>query len=299
MVQALDIQLWMDPQGRLHLCWVQNNAKIPPVGFTEEIARTFYDTLQLPGYEGMKFPGIIHDGVLFDDFEHAEWEIVCDDPDAEKLEFSAPRYLYPGFLRCKPTFLKNGTWLAFAYSQYSCKYVYYTSDDQGKTYTKREAGKRYPTYFDEAMAYEKEDGTLRVLARTVGTAGELAESVSRDGGATWSDGTLNGIDDPSTRFYVARTPSGKILLVHNDHREKRTNMSLWLSEDDGDTWTYKKCIDTRDDLSYPNVDFCGDKIYLTYDRERTGAMEILFACFTEEDIMDPAKTIDVKIVSKP
>ena len=245
MVHALDIQMWMDPQNRLHICWVQNNAKIPPVGFTEAIARKFYDELQIPGYEGMKFPGIIHDGVLFDDFEHAEWEIVCDDPDAEELKFSAPRYLFPGFLRCKPTFLKNGTWLAFAYNQYSNRYVHYYSVDQGKTYIRREGGARYPTHFDEAMAYEREDGSIRMLARTVGGTGELAESISCDGGETWTDGVLNGIDDPSTRFYVARTPSGRILLVHNDHREKRTNMSLWLSEDDGATWAYKKIIDIQ------------------------------------------------------
>ena len=38
---------------------------------------------------------------------------------------------------------------------------------------------------------------------------------------------------------------------------------------------------------------------ITYDRERTGAKEIFFACFTEEDVMNPDAVIDVTIVSKP
>lgn len=39
-------------------------------------------------------------------------------------------------------------------------------------------------------------------------------------------------------------------------------------------------------------------IYLTYDRKRTGAKEILFTRFTENDIMDKSYKFDIKIVSK-
>ena len=61
---------------------------------------------------------------------------------------------------------------------------------------------------------------------------------------------------------------------------------------------YKKLLDTRENLSYPDVDFCGDDIYLVYDRERTGAKEILFAKFTEQDIID-GNEIEISIISKP
>ena len=158
-------------------------------------------------------------------------------------------------------------------------------------------GKKLATYFDEGMAYQRRDGSVRMFART--GLGELAESVSRDNGETWDEARLSGITAADTRFYVARTPTGRILLVLNDDAKVRRNMTICLSEDDGATWKYKKCIDTRKDISYPDCDFYDGKIYLTYDRERRGAREIFFACFTEEDVMNPDSVIDVKIVSKP
>ena len=75
-------------------------------------------------------------------------------------------------------------------------------------------------------------------------------------------------------------------------------MTLSLSEDDGATWKYRLCIDTRNKISYPDADFRGDRIYLTYDRERTGAKEILFASLTEEDIIK-GRMPEITVVSKP
>ena len=135
-----------------------------------------------------------------------------------------------------------------------------------------------------------------MLART--TLGELGESISRDGGETWEAARLSGIDAPNTRFFVSRTPSGCVLLIHNDDRADRKNMTLSLSEDDGATWRYRLCIDTRNKISYPDADFHDGCIYLTYDRERTGAKEILFTSLTEEDIMGGIVP-EIQIVSKP
>ena len=89
---------------------------------------------------------------------------------------------------------------------------------------------------------------------------------------------------------IARMPSGMLLLVTNDDRMLRKSMTLHLSEDDGATWRYKHCIDVRNNISYPDADVFGDTIYLTYDRERTGAKEILFTRFTEQDIIDGTVT---------
>ncbi|MBE5781965.1 MAG: exo-alpha-sialidase [Clostridiales bacterium] len=274
-VHALDIQLWTAPDGRLFVFWVQNNTHPAAPGE--------------PGYQV--------DGYIFDDRVHAEWVMICDDPDAREPVFSVPRYLDQGFLRCKPTVLKNGAWINFNYDQSSPCYGYSISRDQGSTYTRHYGAQKIQTPFDETMAYEKMDGSIRMLART--STGELAESTSLDGGLTWSKAHPSGIDNPCTRFFIARTPSGRILLINNDHREKRCNMSLYLSEDDGATWKYKRCIDTRDALSYPDADFYNGKIYLTYDRERTGAKEILFLEFTEEDVMDSSRPLSIRIISKP
>ena len=75
-------------------------------------------------------------------------------------------------------------------------------------------------------------------------------------------------------------------------------MTVKLSEDDGKTWKYSVCFDARAELSYPDVDFYDGKIFLTFDRERRGAMEILFTKFTEEDIIAGVKP-EITIISKP
>ena len=100
-------------------------------------------------------------------------------------------------------------------------------------------------------------------------------------------------------FFVARTPSGRVLLVKNDHEKQRTNLTVCLSEDDGYTWNYQRCIDNREQLSYPDADFFDGKIYLVYDRERTGAKEILFTCFAEENLMDENYEFKISVVSRP
>lgn len=274
-IHALDIQLWVSPEGKLFVFWVQNNV--------------------IPVEEGRM--GRYTDGYLFNDRIHAEWVTVCNNPDARELSFSQPRYLDQGFLRCKPLVTKSGRWINFNYSKAGRKYQYSISDDKGNTYKHMEGAEKIPTPFDETMAYQKEDGSIRMFARSY--TGQLIECTSFDDGETWTEAKMSGIDSPSTRFYVSRTPSGRIILVNNDERLDRNNMTVYMSEDDGATWKYKRCIDPRTDLSYPDVDFYDGRIYLTYDRERTGAKEILFTSFTEENVMNKDYKFDIKIVSKP
>ena len=285
MVHALDIQLWIAPNGALWLFWVQNN--VLPEGKESE------DYLIVDPQK----PAVASNGYFFPDMRHTEWCMVCDEPDADEPVFSEPRMLDIGFLRCKPLVTDSGRWLFFNYDQLYDRYGYSVSDDNGKSFERKYGGKKQQTPFDEGVAYQKKDGTIRYLART--RLGLIAESISKDGGETWSDGALTDIESPNTRLFVARTPSGRILLVNNDDSTVRQKMTVYLSEDDGESWKYKKCIDGRRGLSYPDVDFYNGRIYLTYDRERTGAKEILFTSFTENDIIDPDASLDIRIVSKP
>lgn len=280
-VQALDIQLFIDPDDKLHLVWVQNNTE----KLTEE------NTLDENGN-----PRFFVDGYIFDDFTHAEWEIICENPDAENIEFSAPCYVYQGFLRCKPTFLKNGDWLLFAYDQLNDRYGYSITRDKGETYEHYYGAKKLGTPFDEGMAYQMENGDVRMFARTY--LGGFAESISKDNGLTWSEPILSDISAPSSRLYVEKLPSGRVMLIHNDHKTDRTNMTVKLSDDDGKTWKYSKCIDTRQNISYPDASCYDGKIYLTYDWGRTDEREILFTVFTEEDII-MNNEIKISTVSKP
>ena len=195
--------------------------------------------------------------------------------------------------------LSSGRWLLCNYDQLTDTYGYSFSDDAGKHFERRYGAGKIPTPYDETMAYERRDGSIRMLARTVD--GTIAETVSRDGGLSFSDAVSTGIPSPNTRFYIGRTPSGRILRVNNDDREVRSKMTVYLSDDDGKTFKYKRRVGDETHLtSYPDVDFYEGRIYLTFDHERTGAREILLSVFTEEDVMaDTDVPIPAKIISKP
>ena len=296
--QALDIQLWIDPEGALNIYWVQNNA-LPK---TEEEIKIILDERKkiVDSYEANQ-PLCYDDGWMFNDFVHCEWLCKVTNPDVEVLEFSEPKCVFPGFLRCKPIVLKNGREIYCAYNQAQEEYLYTISDDRAKSYVTKFGAKRLPTDCDETMCYQKECGDVVMLART--KLDYLAKTISKDNGETWSDTILSDIPNPMTRFYIGRTPTGRIIMVNNDHLghdyTQRRDMTVMLSEDDGETWKYKKLIDGRNQVSYPDVDFYGGEIYVTYDRERMGAKEIYLLKFTEEDIMNPDYEFDIKIVSKP
>lgn len=287
-VHALDIQLWTAPSGALWLFWVQNNAYADGARF---------DPLMAASEEHR--PIVRFDGQIYPDMRHTVWCAVCEDPDAEAPVFGAPRLLGIGFLRTKPLVLSSGRWLFCNYDQLEDRYGYSVSDDEGKTLRRLYGPEKLPTPYDETMAYEMKDGRIRMLARTV--CGTLAETYSENGAESFCTSSSSGIESPNTRFFIGRTPSGRILLVNNDDPELRHKMTVYLSDDDGITFPYKRRVGDETHLtSYPDVDYHGGKIYLTYDHERTGAKEILLAAFTEEEVIKGGEEpIASYIVSKP
>jgi hypothetical protein len=107
----------------------------------------------------------------------------------------------------------------------------FASTDQGKTWTRR-GGVAFPgTDFDEHMIAERQDGSLRMLART---KGGIRESVSTDQGATWSEPAPSSIANLSARFFIRRLASGKLLLVKNGpinvRLPRRANLKAFLSD---------------------------------------------------------------------
>ena len=285
LVHALDIQLWINDKGELYVFWVQNN--VEKIDSMEE--KVFFEH---------GFPRVNYGGYNFMDRRHTMWCSICKNPDADinSLEFTKPECLDDGFLRCKPLKLSSGKYLFFNYDQTTDNYMMSLTEDC-KSFTRITGGNKLLTNHDETMAYEMLDGTIRLLARA-DRIGVLAESFSKDGGLTWTDGEKSDIVSTSSRFFVSRTPTGRVLLIHNNHPSERTNMTVCLSEDDGKTWKHSLLLDNREQLSYPDADFCDGKIYLTYDRERHGAREIIVASLTEDDIIN-GNAPTLVVASKP
>ena len=235
---------------------------------------------------------------------------VCDDPDADALAWHEPVCIGRGIMMNKPTVLSTGEWLfpiAFwkkdIYREYrGCDYreddvdgsYVYKTVDNGKTFVKLGHADVRDRSFDEHMVLEEDNGNLRMLVRTYYGIGEAR---SYDRGKTWSRGADSKLGGPSSRFFIKRLRSGRVLLINHHRFTGRNNLTAFLSEDGGKTFPYTLLLDERKDVSYPDaVEDADGYIYVVYDRERGGyktnleevyasARELLTAKVSEADIL--------------
>ncbi len=262
-VRAFDPCLWMDPRGRLWLFWAQ--------------AWRAWD-----GRGGV-------------------WAIVTENPDDAAPRWSEPRRLCDGVMMNKPVVLSTEEWLlpASVWSNepnVEDEYIRDATDgggsnvvvssDEGATWHCRGSVDIPGRRCDEHQVIERADGSLWLLART--TYG-IGESVSTDGGRTWSPGRPSWIPHvPTARFYLRRLASGRLILVKHTPPDGRTrsHLTAYLSDDEGRTWQGGFLLDERSGVSYPDGTQAEDgTIYLIYDFERKGAKQILMATLTEDDIL--------------
>ena len=238
---------------------------------------------------------------------------ICEDPDADELVWGEEFQIGRGIMMNNPAVLSTGAWLfpiaiwkkdiyfemrerGLLPEDVAGAYVYQTTD-LGKTFTRLGFADVAGRSFDEHMVYEKKDGTLRMLVRLEkGQEKGIAESVSSDYGLTWSEG-VPVLEGPSSRFFIQRLPSGRILLINHHEFTGRNNLTAFLSEDDGKTFPYRLLLDERKGVSYPDAQVCEDGfIRIVYDHLRgcfkssleevySFPREILTAKITEEDIL--------------
>ena len=231
------------------------------------------------------------------------WAAMCENPDATKPVWSAPKRIWHGFTLNKPIVLSNGDWLlpislnragfgpfkgAFADLDPFRGANAFLSKDHGATW-QRQGHVQFPDPdWDEHSFVERKDGSLWMLART--GKGPM-QSFSTDLGKTWSTPTVpEGISQPVARLHLRRLASGRLLMVKHgetmDTNRGRKQLSAWLSDDDGKTWQGGLMLDERDGVSYPDGFQSPDgTIYISYDHNRSTDGEILMARFTEEDIL--------------
>lgn len=260
-VRAFDPEIWLAPDGKIWLFWAQNSV--------ENRNSTC--------------------GV---------WAMTAVEAEGPASQWSAPRRLCDGVMMCKPLVLSSGEWalpVSFWHRRDGRNAAMVVSEDQGQTWRERGAVDVPPAVrdHDEHMLVERLDGTLWILVRTKYGIGE---SVSEDGGRSWSALQPAGIPHARSRFFIRRLTSGNLLLVRHEpadaayaslsSRGKRSHLTAFLSEDDGQTWPWRLSLDERHGVSYPDGDQAEDgMIYITHDFDRCGRREILATSFREDDIL--------------
>lgn len=260
---------WIDPKGRLWIFWHQLTAKT--------------DSAPL---------------------SRGTYAIRAEDPDASAPEWSEPFLVATdGILFGKPVVRKDGTWIApyfvngkpewqdlVAGKETGCL----ASTDEGATWRWR-GGCSVPEdlrNFSEATLAERRNGDLWMVIRT---SRGLRESLSSDGGQSWSDPVpLPGFEKgPSTRACMRILSSGATLLVYHEVAPTksgsypRSRLTAFLSDDEGRTWPHRLLIDGRAGVSYPDAIEASDgRIFTVHDlgRYRGGEKAILVSAFREEDV---------------
>lgn len=261
-VRAYDPAIWHDPSGRMWVFWAQSYR--------------WWD-----GRSGV-------------------WAITTDDSDQENPKWTEPRRLCNGIMMNKPTVLSNGDWLlpVAIWKQPAKESIehrfdlpeerggnIFISKDQGKTFQLLGQTDVPERTFDEHMIVERKDNSLWTLVRT---RYGIGESISTDGGKTWSKGKASDIPHVNARFFIRRLKSGNLLMVRHNPADKksRRDLTAFLSQDDGKTWQGGLLLDERSGVSYPDgVQSDDGTIYIIYDFARTRDKKILMATFTEEDVL--------------
>ncbi len=260
-VRAFDPQIWLDPDGRLWFFWAQGVDKPSKLGPS---------------------------GV---------WAVTAREADGADAKWSAPRRLGDGVMMCKPLILSDGGWalpVSFWDRREKGSAAMVVSRDRGLTWREQGACDVPPAVrdHDEHMLVELQDGALWMLVRTKYGIGE---SVSRDGGITWTALQPAAIPHVRSRFFIRRLHSGNLLLVRHDpvdgaladltNKGRRSHLTAFLSADDGRTWPWQLLLDDRDQVSYPDGDQAEDGvIHLIYDFQRVQARSIIAVSFTEQMI---------------
>lgn len=226
------------------------------------------------------------------------WAISAPDGDRENPQWSEPRPVVEGVLLNQPTVLANGDWLFPTYARRPndmATILAHVSQDKGKSFAvKGQIEAPWTgTFPSEPMAVERKDGSLWMLLRTNQGIGE---SVSADGGATWSPLKTPAIQHTPSRFYIGRLQSGNLLLVKHlgidedplsgGKPKQRRELTAFISKDDGKTWSPGLLIDERVGCSYPDAQQAADgTIYLSWDFMRSRDQEVCMTTFREEDVL--------------
>lgn len=271
-LRVFDANIWAAPDGKIYLFWAQCDPEIS----TDGTNRTIFDRTS---------------SVCFSVLSNPESAV-------KNWQWSSPRRIADGIMMNKPVVLANGTWAFPIYVRNLPEIErvrkgakIYFSCDQGQTFFEQGRTKipRRVATCDEHSIVEFADGSLKMIIRRK-LFGNL-ESISNDGGKTWSKPVMSQINGPDSRLWISRLKSGKLILVNNDCGNKkrsgmkREKMTAWLSDDDGKNWYGGLVLDAREKVSYPDGQQVADgSIWIIHDQGRYDGGEIIASHITEADI---------------
>lgn len=212
-----------------------------------------------------------------------------DADDINDVTWSEPAYLFARMIHHRPTVLSDGSLVVGAQGSDKTITNVYKSTNKGITWFQSGTAASDLNSYHKAKIVQKKDGSLWMLSQLErGTGGGMQQSFSYDGGYTWTRYEYDldpPLISPGARFEITRLISGNLALVSYATTNSRTDLTIYLSEDDGATWKHSILLDSRTEVSYPDLaqDEQGN-IYVIWDMGRYEQKEIRMSIMTEQDI---------------
>lgn len=170
--------------------------------------------------------------------------------------------------RIHPLVLPGGRILLPLYSDGFNTCLMAISDDAGATWRASRPlvglGPIQPTLV------RKTDATIVAYLRDSGDLpNRVLMSLSEDDGESWSTAIDTDIANPGSSLEVIALRDGRWFMIFNDTEVGRHRLALALSDDEGDTWKWKRhiepCGDGGRSFAYPSVVQTRDRlIHVTY-----------------------------------
>lgn len=151
-----------------------------------------------------------------------------------------------------------------------------TRDPELRDLVEHEGIRNRPLGLLESTVVQLNDGRIVMLMRAE-YGGFLWRAESSDNGRTWTDAWQTDIPNPTSLAMLIRLPDGRIALLHNatggvvGERAVRDPLSIWLSDDEMESWSVKADVITGGQLAYPCPLIVNNKLVFSYDHNRREA----------------------------
>jgi predicted neuraminidase len=148
------------------------------------------------------------------------------------------------------------------------------SDDGGLSWTASEPIVGYGNI--QPSLVRKHDGTIVAYMRDNGPPPKRAHiATSQDDGVTWTGASDTDIPNPGTSLEAIALKNGHWIMVYNDLESQRYSLAIALSEDEGQTWKYKRHLDGDPSTKSPN-----QYHYPSVIQAKDGSIHVTYSYFT-------------------
>ena len=148
-----------------------------------------------------------------------------------------------------------------------------TTDPELRDLTEYQGVRNRPLGLLESTVVQLKDGRIAMLMRAE-YGGFLWRADSRDNGRSWTEAWQTDIPNPTSLAALIRLPDGRIALIHNakggvvGERAVRDPLSIWLSDDEMESWSVKENVITGGMLAYPCPLIVDGRLVFSSDHNR-------------------------------